>query len=472
MNTIKHLPEQVVDAIVPDLIILDEFYGVDRNIEEDLGGYVVVIEAMEDIKKLEDSRLYVYKQEAEYVDELQVGEETWIKSLFLLNSDFGVVAKVLGEKKCKLKDLARKYLQIEMDKDLQHGDNWNDELTEAHYIYAVQDVFVTEKIYKILKRQLNERGLRHVYDRENRANTIISKLNNTGVKFDYTGWEQVLRKEAKQLVKIEDKIRGYVGDVNMNSPKKLKEALDKLGVRLSGTSDDQLAMHENDHPVIPLIRKHRKKGIKIKTYGTKLKDKLCFDGRIRANWHILGAASGRMLCTQPPLQGMPSESKKFFIAEDGCKFIIADYSQIELRVLAEISRDHTLRKFFEEEVDLHVGTAKLIFNKPIEQITPHERQVAKSLNFGMIYGITEYGIRKNLAKIGIMVSLEEARLFREQFLEVYEGIQALQNQLLKSLVVKSLGGRSWECKDLSLTQRLNYPIQGQQQRGLKRHSYW
>lgn len=97
VNTIKHLPEQVVDAIVPDLIILDEFYGVDRNIEEDLGGYVVVIEAVEDIKKLEDSRLYVYKQVAEYVDVLQVGEETWIKSLFLLNSDFGVV--VVGNEK-------------------------------------------------------------------------------------------------------------------------------------------------------------------------------------------------------------------------------------------------------------------------------------------------------------------------------------------------------------------------------------
>lgn len=380
-----------------------------------------------------------------------------------------LMAKVLGEWSCKLKDLAEKYLGVVMNKQLQHGENWTQELTQEHYDYALQDVIITQQLYPVLRKQLEERGLLEVYERENKANAIIPKLNNHGICFDFEGWDKVLEEDRSQMKQIEGNIKSLLKDdaLNLNSPKQLIQALQNLGVEIPGTSDEVLAEYEDKHPVLPLLRKYRRKGVKVRTYGSKLKEAICSDGRIRASWKIIGTTSGRMACKQPPLQSMPGKSKEFFRPQQGYKFIIADYSQVELRVLAEISKDKMLKSQFESDVDLHKGTAALIFGKAVDEVTKEERQVAKSLNFGMAYGITEYGIQKNLIKNGLEVSLESARQYRLQFLEVYQEVQQLQDRLLKSYAVKSLGGRRWECEELSLTQRLNYPIQGSAADGLK-----
>lgn len=379
------------------------------------------------------------------------------------------MAKVLGEWSCKLKDLAEKYLGIVMNKQLQHGENWIEGLTQEHYDYALQDVIVTQQLYPILKKKLEERGLLEVYERENKANAIIPKLNNHGIQFDFESWDKVLDEDRLQIKSLENQIKNLFGDdtLNLNSPKQLIQALHNVGIEIPSTSDEVLAEYEHKHYVLPLLRKYRRKIIQVRTYGSKLKEDICSDGRIRASWKILGAMSGRMACKQPPLQSMPGKSKEFFRPQKGYKFIIADYSQVELRVLAEISKDSMLKSQFESDIDLHKGTAALVFEKAIDEITKEERQVAKSLNFGMAYGITEYGIQKNLIKNGLEVSLEDAKQYRLQFLKAYPQVQRLQNQLLKSYAVRSLGGRRWECEDLSLTQRLNYPIQGSAADGLK-----
>lgn len=174
-----------------------------------------------------------------------------------------------------------------------------------------------------------------------------------------------------------------------------------------------------------------------------------------------------MSCNNPPLQAMPSSSREFFIAEKGNKLICADYSQVELRVLASISRDETLISYFKSDVDLHTGTASLIFKKAIEEVTKEERQVAKSLNFGIVYGITAYGIQKNLRKAGLDVTLEEAEGYRLEFLRVYPKVRMLQDSLLRADYIMSLGGRRWQCSNLTMTQRLNLPIQSSAAEGLK-----
>lgn len=380
-----------------------------------------------------------------------------------------VMAKVLGEWSCKLKDLAEKYLGIIMDKDLQHGDNWLQELTQEHYDYALKDVEVTQQLYYSLKNQLEVKGLRQVYWRENKANAIISKLNNHGICFDFEGWNRALNDDRHEMVQLEEDIKRLLQneEINLNSPQQLIQAFQNLGLDIPSTSDEVLALHEDKHSVIPLLRKYRRKGIKVRTYGNKLQEAICSDGRLRADWKIIGATSGRMVCKKPPLQAMPSKSKEFFTPEKGNKFVIADYSQIELRVLAEIANDIKLKAQFEGEVDLHKGTAALIFQKEVSEVTKEDRQVAKSLNFGMAYGITEYGIQKNLIKSGLEVSLEQAKQYRLQFLEVYPEVQRLQDRLLQSVAVRSLGGRRWASEGLTLTQRLNYPIQGSAADGLK-----
>lgn len=155
------------------------------------------------------------------------------------------------------------------------------------------------------------------------------------------------------------------------------------------------------------------------------------------------------------------------LQKKGNKLICADYSQVELRVLANISRDETLISYFNEGVDLHAGTASLVFNKPIEEVTKEERQVGKSLNFGICYGITAYGIQKNLRKFGMHISLEEAEKYRVEFLKAYPKVKELQDKLLRADGIISLGRRYWEGRALSMTQRLNLPIQGSAAEGLK-----
>ena len=198
-----------------------------------------------------------------------------------------------------------------------------------------------------------------------------------------------------------------------------------------------------------------------------MKTFICGDGRIRGAWWLIGATSGRMSCNNPPLQAMPGSSREFFIAEKGNKLVCADYSQVELRVLASISSDETFINYFKSGVDLHTGTASLVFKKTIEEITKEERQVAKSLNFGIVYGITSYGIQKNLRKSGLNVSLEEAEEYRLEFLRVYPKIRELQDNLLRADYIRSLGGRRWQGSNLTKTQRLNLPIQGSAAEGLK-----
>lgn len=381
-----------------------------------------------------------------------------------------VMAQVLGEKELSLKALCNKYLGIAIDKSMQHSDNWSvDELTKEHIDYAIQDVSNTRLLYYRLLNELVKKNLLETYERERKALPSIVMLELNGIKMNFDQWDRVLDYDRQLCDEIEKEIKDILNlsELNLNSPKQLVEALYTYGIKLYSTSDDELAKYSDDHEVVKLIRKYRRLKTKIRTYGDKMKTFLYEDERIRGSWWLIGTTSGRMSCSNPPLQAMPSSSKEFFVAEKGNKLICADYSQVELRVLASISKDETLINYFNEGVDLHTGTASLVFNKPIEEVTKEERQVGKSLNFGICYGITAYGIQKNLRKFGIHISLEEAEKYRVEFLKGYPKVKELQDKLLRANGIMSLGGRYWKGSTLSMTQRLNLPIQGSAAEGLK-----
>ena len=381
-----------------------------------------------------------------------------------------LMAQVLGEEKLSLKALVKKYLGVEMDKSMQHSDNWQEaEITQEHIDYAVKDVEHTRALYYKLLDLLVENNLLTVYERERRALPAIVMLESNGINMEYDKWNARLDDDRRLAIELEIMIKGLLDrkELNLNSPKQLVEAIAEYGIKLHSTSDDELAKYSDEHEVIKLIRKYRRLQTKIKTYGEKLKTFIKDDGRIRADWRLIGASSGRMSCNNPPLQAMPGNSREFFIAEKGQKLVCADYSQVELRVLASISGDENLINYFKNGVDLHTGTASLVFKKAIEEVTKEERQVAKSLNFGIVYGITAYGIQKNLRRSGLEVTLEEAEDYRLEFLRVYPKVRELQDSLLRADYISSLGGRRWQGSNLSMTQRLNFPIQGSAAEGLK-----
>lgn len=380
-----------------------------------------------------------------------------------------IMAQILGEEKLSLKELTKKYLGVDMDKSMQHSDNWQSEITQEHIEYAVKDVEYTRDLYYKLESLLINKKLWDIYEREKLALPAIIMLEQNGIIMEFDKWNARLDYDRDFAINLEVKIKNLLNkeELNINSTKQLVEAIAEYGIKLSSTSDDELAKYSDDHEVIKLIRKYRGIQTKIKAYGEKLKSFIDEDGRIRADWRLIGARSGRMSCNNPPLQAMPGSSREFFIAERGNKLVCADYSQVELRVLASISSDETLINYFKSGVDLHTGTASLVFKKTIEEITKEERQVAKSLNFGIVYGITSYGIQKNLRKSGLNVSLEEAEEYRLEFLRVYPKIRELQDNLLRADYIRSLGGRRWQGSNLTKTQRLNLPIQGSAAEGLK-----
>lgn len=381
-----------------------------------------------------------------------------------------LMAQVLGEEKLSLKALAKKYLDVDMDKSMQHSDNWQEtEITKEHIDYAVKDVEYTRALYYKLFDLLVENNLLTVYERERRALPAIVMLESNGINMEFDKWNARLDDDRRLAIELEIRIKDLLNrkELNLNSPKQLVEAIAEYGIKLHSTSDDELAKYSDEHEVIKLIRKYRRLQTKIKTYGEKLKTFINDDGRIRADWRLIGASSGRMSCNNPPLQAMPGNSREFFVADKGYKLVCSDYSQIELRVLATISKDEALKSYFNNGIDLHLGTASLVFKKPIDEISKEERQVAKSLNFGIVYGITAYGIQKNLRKSGVDTSLEESEEYRIEFLNVYPKVKELQDALLKADYIKTLGGRRWQGGNLSMTQRLNLPIQGSAAEGLK-----
>lgn len=382
-----------------------------------------------------------------------------------------LMAQVLGESSLSYEALCNKYLNISIDKSMQNSDNWQgDTYSSEHLEYAKKDVEYIRELYFKLRGKLLKDGLLEVYERERRALVAIVMLKNNGIKMEFNQWNEVLDEDRNLSYRIEAEIRGLLknDNLNLNSPKQLIEVINQIyGIKLSSTSDDELAKYSDTNLAIQLIRKHQKLCTHIKTYGQKLATFINEDGRIRADWRLIGATSGRMACSNPPLQGMPCKSRKFFVAEQGNTLVCADYSQIELRVLAEISQDLHLMNYFDIGVDLHTGTASLLFQKPLDTVTQEERQIAKSINFGIVYGITAYGIQRNLVKIGLDVSLDEAEQYRQSFLKAYPKVHNLQDMLLRADEIRTLGGRMWKSKHLTMTQRMNLPIQGSAAEGLK-----
>lgn len=373
-----------------------------------------------------------------------------------------------------LADLAQKYLDVVMDKSLQAVTNWGGEISDKHIEYCKKDAQITRDLYTVLMNEIERLHLGGVLRKEMGALPAVIELRKNGIKFDYKGWEEVLKnyKEEKEI--FEEAVKKELNDeeINLSSPKQLLEALHKVGVEITSTSDEELSKFEEKHNVIKLLRKYKKLKKKITSFGVKLKEKIDEDGCIRGSWNLIGADTSRMTCTKPNLQGMPRASKDYFVPRDGNVFIIADYSQIELRVLAQISKDPIMIQAFNNGEDLHSKTASMILNKPITEISSEERKIAKTANFGLIYGMTSYGLMKRIkAQYGMDISFEEAEIFRNGYFKNYKGVLDYQDKMLKADDISTLGGRYWSRETFQLDKgsikRYNYPIQGTAAEGFK-----
>ncbi|MGB9824441.1 MAG: DNA polymerase I [Candidatus Hydrothermia bacterium] len=297
--------------------------------------------------------------------------------------------------------------------------------------------------YQVLQNELSKMELDSLlYKIEIPFQKVLAQMEKTGIKIDVNKLHDLSNKFQRELKLIEAKIYELAGSpFNINSPKQLSEVLfNRLKLRpvkktKTGYSTDEETLRKlaEEHPLPRLILDYREL-FKIKsTYldsFLELLDPATL--RIYPTFNQVGAATGRISCLNPNFQTLPIKSsigrdvRDLVVADEGFKILTVDYSQIELRILAHFSGDRRLIEIFRNDQDVHAITASYIFNKPVNEVTELERRKAKTVNFGIIYGISPYGLSKELN-----MEVAEAEKLISMFFATYPGVMEWIQETLK-----------------------------------------
>jgi len=364
--------------------------------------------------------------------------------------------------------LATNYLGISLDD--------GDALACAEAVWNLKDVLVHE---------LFDHGMEHLYNRiEFPLCSVLYRMEKAGVAIDRNQLDQFGQMLSQRIADCEELIYSYSdGPFNINSTRQLGELLfDKLGLppvkkTKTGysTNADVLEKLKSKHPIIPAIMDYRMLTKLKSTYADGLMKEICDDGRIRTTFQNLVTATGRLSSTEPNLQNIPvrtdlgAQIRKMFIPKDGYVLVDADYSQIELRVLAHIAQDETMCRAFEEGMDIHTVTAAQVFDVAPEAVTALQRRHAKAVNFGIVYGISEFSLADDLG-----VSRYEAKAYIDSYLSTYHGVRDYMKQVVEDArkigYTQTMYGRRRYIPDLKSSNfnirqgaeriALNTPIQG------------
>lgn len=368
----------------------------------------------------------------------------------------------------KLSDLCKQYLDIELDKTLQKADNWQGALTPQHRAYCQKDCETTLALYRILKEELKEKKLIGVYLRELRALPAIIRMQMDGMPFDAAEWKQELNSVKTQRDDVfNDFAQSEKSLINLGAPKQVKDFFwNRYAVELESADDETLAALEEQYSCIAMIREWRRLNKLLSSFGDELIKKTV-NGRLYPSWRLIGATTGRMSCKEPNLQQVPHILRKYFKASPGHCLVIADYSQIELRIVAELAQEKIMLEAYRHGGDLHKLTAQMVTGK--STITKDERQVAKACNFGLIYGMGSEGLRTYAkTSYGVNMTETEAKTFRDAFFHRYAGIKTWQEGQQRASEIRTMGGRIWrDISDKQYRNRFNYPVQGTGAEGLK-----
>ncbi|MCK9310285.1 MAG: DNA polymerase I [Candidatus Cloacimonetes bacterium] len=312
----------------------------------------------------------------------------------------------------------------------------------------------------------------------------LANMEHVGMYIDLDKLNDFDKDITDRIAVLEKGIYTHAGtEFNINSPKQLGEILfDKLHLPVVrknktgySTDKDVLEELEDRHEIIPLILEYRQIAKLKSTYVDGLRPKIAADGRIHTTFMQTVASTGRLSSTEPNLQNIPvrlelgSKIRSFFIGEKDNMLLDSDYSQIELRVLAHMSNDDTMINAFNMGEDIHKVTASQVFDVPLEEVTHSMRSNAKAVNFGIVYGISDFGLAKN-----IDISRSEASIYIKNYLEKYHGVRSFMENIIKEAKEKSyvstLYGRRRYVNEINSSNKnivkfgeriaMNTPVQG------------
>lgn len=303
------------------------------------------------------------------------------------------------------------------------------------------DACVAYTAYEAVNARLCEAGMRGIYDDiELPALYVLRSMEKEGIKVDRTALKEYGDRIAVKLASLEKQIYEEAGaEFNINSPKQLGEILfERMGLPSGkktktgySTSAEVLEKLAPDYPVVSDVLEYRTLAKLKSTYADGLADYIGADCRIHGTFNQTITATGRISSTEPNLQNIPIRLelgrliRKVFIPDTGYVFTDADYSQIELRLLAHMSADGALIEAYREDSDIHRITASKVFKTPLEEVTPRQRSNAKAVNFGIVYGISSFGLSRDLD-----ISRQEAKEYIDEYFKTYPSIKTYLDKLV------------------------------------------
>lgn len=423
LGNIKNKDQKNYNKVI-DLFLNSSSNKIGYNIKQDIRYF---FNFSNDIKRFnKDIMIYYYLLDAtrqEYLLE------------YILNDIFGIMLEENKEDKKTVKQLSF------FDSLEEKTTNFLSEMEISNISKATKAIFLASGH---LLKKLEEEGMLRLYNEiEMPLVTTLASMEHTGMHVDKDKIKSFDIMISEKIEELTRKIYELAEEeFNINSTKQLGIILfEKLGLKgarktKTGYSTDKEVLEglESQHEIIPLLLEYRTLAKLKSTYVDSLASKIESDNRIHTTFMQTVTATGRLSSVEPNLQNIPirqeigGKIREFFTAEDEYMIIDADYSQIELRMLADISKDQTMIDAFNSNEDIHTITASKVFNVRPEEVTPELRRRAKAVNFGIVYGISEYGLAKNINS-----SSKEAKEYIQMYLEKYSKIA----DFMKDIVDKS-----------------------------------
>ncbi len=363
----------------------------------------------------------------------------------------------INPKPSKLSALSHRYLEIVQAKDVRETFvNYTGKITEDQLKYSALDVLVLHPIMERQYPRIQEEGLTNVAKLEFAVTVVVAEMELKGMKINVPQWRGILKnlavKRHEHAQKFQELVRPYynvkqmdmfggVADaINMNSQVQLMDLFNnRIGLNIPSTGVGILLTL--DHPVAKALRDYRGYEKLISAFGENLLAKISkVTGRIHPDFMQLGTATGRFACRNPNLQQIPKVSeeapfRKCMNPEPGYKLVTTDYSSMEMRILADLSGDKMLCQAIEKGYDLHSHTASLMFDleytPDFRKKYPEQRQAAKAINFGLVYGMGAQGLAKQIDK-----SVEEAEDLMNKYFKNYPSIKGWLDRVAKEALRK------------------------------------
>jgi DNA polymerase-1 len=403
-----------------------------------------------------------------------------------------LIAAGESDRRHGLADVAQFFLGTEMDKAEQLSDWSANELSRSQIEYAARDAAIMPGLHEKLVERLENDKLVDVAELENKCVVPIAMMELNGVNLDEGRWREKLERVRTAQGKVADELQEMLSagvaqaslfgraEINLDSQVQVSEALTGLGVPVPDTTRAWVLQPlAEQYPVVAKLLEYRGVAKSLSSFGENILEFIePKTGRIHADFRQIGAPTGRFSCSNPNLQQIPHEEeyRRCFRAPDGKKLVIADYSQIELRILADFSDDQKFIEAFVSGEDFHTATAAQVFGIKPNEITTDQRSFAKRLNFGMVYGI-------GASRLAMMTGLSQSETenMMRKYFGTFSGLDAYLREagrrVISERTARTASGRLLRLRfdendrqQVSSAKRygVNMPIQGTSADILKR----